>query len=89
MIYYAEPVSAEAAAGFKRPPGDGESLEARWVSLAELKELGREKPGLRGGELPQWARYLEEGGEVFPLKLVEGKEGTVLDAKTDKAFVVV
>jgi hypothetical protein len=40
---------------------DSESLEARWVTIPEMEELG-EKNILRGEELLDWANYLENGG---------------------------
>ena len=61
VIWYAEPTSLKEAENIKKVP-DSESLEARWVSIPELLELGNKKPGLRGEELLEWAAYLQNGG---------------------------
>ena len=63
VIFYAEPTTEDMAKNIKKV-ADGESLEARWVTLQEIEELAREKPGLRGKELPKWASYLEAGGQI-------------------------
>lgn len=65
VIFYAEPKDENQP--LKNKP-DSESLEARWVSLDELKELGKKKPQLRGPELLYWGTYLENGGEIYPME---------------------
>lgn len=59
VIFYGEPKDENQKV--KTIP-DSESLEARWVSLPELQELD-----LRGDDLLQWGKYLEKGGEIFPI----------------------
>ena len=82
VVFYAEPISLEEAQNLKREPGDSESVEARWVTREEISGL---KPCLRRKDLVFWSKYLEEGGEVFPLRLFTAKEGTILDPKTDRS----
>jgi len=65
VIYYAEPIDDTPP---KTKP-DKESLEARWVTLAELEALGHKLPGLRSDELLLWGRYLETGGIIYPLSI--------------------
>jgi len=65
LIFYAEPVD-------NTPPktvADKESVEARWVSIKELEELGAKSPGLRGSELLTWGKYLQENGTIYPLSV--------------------
>ena len=64
MIFYAEPVSLEAANKLKKH-SDQHSIEARWVAIKELQAMCADystKDKLRGNELIQWANYLEKGG---------------------------
>ena len=61
VIFYAEPTNLEESSKNKQTP-DSESEEARWVTLEECLRLDDDPPGLRGGELVEWARYLEKGG---------------------------
>ncbi len=66
VVYYARPLD-------ETPPKtvpDRESEEARWVTIPEIEALARSFPGLRGPELLMWARYLDGGGEVSPLKFL-------------------
>ena len=95
VVFYAEPTDIEAAHDFKTPAmADKESVEARWVTLQELKEITSKencsKTGdrLRGDELFVWADYLESGGQVFPLELVSLREGYGLDPKNHRAFEI-
>ncbi len=64
VIYYAEPV--DPGQKLKSVP-DHESLEARWVTVEDLRDLAHQLPGLRGGELLDWAQYIEKGGSIAPL----------------------
>lgn len=64
VVFFAEPKDENQP--LKNKP-DNESLEARWVSVEELKELAKKPPYLRAPELLDWATYLEKGGRVFPL----------------------
>ncbi len=61
VVYLAEPADDTPP---KSVP-DEESLEARWVSLAELGEYP-----LRGEEVKQLFEYVAGGAAVFPLELV-------------------
>ncbi len=73
VIYYAEPKSP--AQQPKSVP-DEESEGAFWVTLDELEALSNVPPpkGLRGDELLVWARYLEKGGPIYPLGLLQMSE---------------
>jgi ADP-ribose pyrophosphatase YjhB (NUDIX family) len=44
---------------------DEHSLEARWFSVDELKDVP-----LRGDEVEQWIRYVLEGAVVAPLSIL-------------------
>ena len=72
-IYYAEPVSLEAAQNPKNWV-DSESQRAEWVTLDYLKSLDKFK-NLRGPELMQWAEYLENGGHIYPTQMFDVQEG--------------
>lgn len=50
-------------------PGNEHSLEARWVTLADLDQLP-----LRSAEVRRWLTAVAEGGQVYPLELL-GREG--------------
>ena len=67
VVFYAEPKDPNQKP--KSKP-DGESLEARWVTVQDLVELSKGKPGLRGPELYDWARYIEAGGVIYPLSVL-------------------
>lgn len=41
--------------------------ESKWVSIDEILKLKESSPGWRGPELYEWAKYLEDGGVIFPL----------------------
>ena len=64
VIFYAEPIDQK-----QKPKdfADYESDEARWVSLEEFVEMKGQKPGWRGPELYNWAKYIEDGGTIYPL----------------------
>ena len=83
VIFYALPTTLEMCNQVKKV-ADKESEEARWVTIEELKELGKGDPGLRGRELLEWAVYLEMGGQVWPIQMF-GLEGQV-QSPTAKAF---
>eukprot|EP00345_Euplotes_harpa_P017962 CAMPEP_0168335122 /NCGR_PEP_ID=MMETSP0213-20121227/10708_1 /TAXON_ID=151035 /ORGANISM="Euplotes harpa, Strain FSP1.4" /LENGTH=117 /DNA_ID=CAMNT_0008339963 /DNA_START=127 /DNA_END=480 /DNA_ORIENTATION=+ len=67
VIFYAEPT--EDSPPPKTQP-DEESDEARWVSLDELIELKQKPPGWRGKELYNWAKYVEDGGAIYPMSVL-------------------
>jgi len=64
VIFYAEPKDDNQKV--KTIP-DKESLEARWVSMEELKKLGENPPFLRGTDLLHWGKYIENGGNIYPI----------------------
>ena len=64
VVFYAEPKDEKQ---FLKIKPDKESVEARWVSLEELKELAKKPPYLRATELLDWGNYLEKEGEIYPL----------------------
>ena len=79
VIFYAEPLNLEQSKKLKKVP-DSESVEARWVSPAELLLLAQNEK-IRGDELFQWSEYLEKGGQIWPLEMFS-KEGKVLNPKS-------
>lgn len=62
-IFYAEPIAEPAQHGKTLP--DYESVGACWVALDELPGLA-----LRGSEPRKWFRYVAEGGDIYPMKLL-------------------
>jgi len=44
---------------------DKESLEARWVTIAEMRNMN-----LRGREVLDLCEHVEKGGPIYPLSLV-------------------
>lgn len=72
VIFFAEPSDPD------QPPKsepDDESNGAAWVTLEELQAMHKKRV-LRGGELLEWAEYLNKGGVVFPMGILteEGDE---------------
>lgn len=61
VIYLARP--ADDAEPKSQP--DDESLEARYVTLDEMREMP-----LRGAEVTAWSEYVLGGGPVAPLSLI-------------------
>ena len=80
VIFYAEPIDANQAP--KSTPDD-ESLGAAWLSLSELEQKSHKPPpqGLRGRELLDWARYIENGGAIYPLAVLSGEHAAVPSGK--------
>ena len=74
VIFYAEP-TADSPPPKSEP--DSESEEARWVSLDELLELKVLPPGWRGDELYNWAKYIEDGGKIYPISILSFEGETV------------
>jgi len=68
VIFYAEPKDPNQKP--KSVP-DAESDEARWVTLDELLKLKEGKPGWRAPELYEWGKYVEEGGDIYPLSILD------------------
>lgn len=76
VIFYAEPSDPQ------QPPKsepDSESIRAEWLSLEELREKRHKPPpeGLRGRELLDWATYIERGGTIYPLAILQKETTTV------------
>lgn len=76
VIFYAEP--SDPTQPPKSTP-DKESRGAAWLSLADLQAKADKQPpeGLRGRELLDWARYVEQGGTVYPLSLLTSEHKEV------------
>jgi 8-oxo-dGTP pyrophosphatase MutT (NUDIX family) len=70
VIYYAEP-SEKGLRQLPKSRPDFESAGACWASFEEIQS---NRVKLRGAEPRKWAKYLEDGGMVFPLSLLQ--EGT-------------
>jgi hypothetical protein len=49
---------------------DRESQLGRWVTLDEHRDMDNYPPGLRGHELLHWGAYLEAGGHIAPMTLI-------------------
>mmetsp|Transcript_14580 Transcript_14580/g.21977 ORF Transcript_14580/g.21977 Transcript_14580/m.21977 type:complete len:351 (+) Transcript_14580:100-1152(+) len=64
VIFYAEPIDASQVP--KSIP-DFESAGACWCSYQQIMSGLK----LRGSEPKQWASYLENGGQIFPLSLLK------------------
>ena len=69
VIFSARPVDDR---GPKTVP-DRESLEARFVTIAEMRELP-----LRSDEVLGWGQYVLGGGTVFPLSLLTTEAARLL-----------
>ena len=68
-VFLAEPID-------ETPPKsmpDSESLGAAWVSIADLTQFA-----LRGPEVEELLRYVDDGGAVYPLTVL-AQEGTPLN----------
>ena len=83
FVLYAEPLSLEAANNPKNFV-DKESDCAEWKTLAELEQLGQDKK-LRAPDLLDWARYLEQGGAIYPMSAL-GEEGGSGNAASSASF---
>ncbi|EAR83990.1 NUDIX hydrolase (macronuclear) [Tetrahymena thermophila SB210] len=68
VVFYGEPKDQNQIP--KQIP-DSETQEARWVTLKELEELGKQPPYLRGKELLYFGSYIENGGPIYPLSIIE------------------
>lgn len=67
VIFYAEP-TAEYLNRFPKSSPDYESTGACYVKYQDMDKLK-----LRGNEPMIWAKYLEEGGTVYPLSILKEK----------------
>lgn len=68
VVFLAEPIDPDQPV--KTVP-DSESLESRWVTIPEMKELGKKPPYMRGDELITFGHYLQNGGRVYPLDIIQ------------------
>ena len=64
VVYFAEPQDSNAVP--KQQP-DKESNGAEWVTLEEFSK----KQKIRGDELLQFGLYLEKGGPIMPLSMLD------------------
>ena len=69
VIFLAEPMGEASPKGTP----DHDSLQAKWVTLDELQDYP-----LRGGEVTRLFQYLDAGGAVYPLGLLQ-PEGLPFD----------
>jgi len=77
VIFYAEPL--DAAQEPKNVP-DQESEGAAWMSVRRLEEKRGVHPsegGLRGEELLKWAKYIENGGKIFPITVLSSEDSPI------------
>ena len=90
VIFYAEPSSIEMAHKLKTE-ADEESLEAKWVSLSEIKAM-KANNQLRYDEPLEFAKYIEEdGGIITPLSFLgtETPRPPPSDLKNHKPFRII
>jgi len=70
VVFFAVPEDDE-----QRPKSvpDSESLGAQWMSMEELRSKKNIRPpeGLRGNELLHWAQYIEAGGAIAPIEMLQ------------------
>lgn len=71
VVFFAEP-SLRGLEQLPKSVPDFESAGACWCTAEEI--LGKIK--LRGGEPRRWVKYLQEGGAVYPLALLEERVTT-------------
>jgi ADP-ribose pyrophosphatase YjhB (NUDIX family) len=65
VIYYATSSDSET-----KQISDDESEYACWLTLKEIQNLANTNPGLRGHELLDWPRYIENKGVMAPLSFM-------------------
>jgi len=73
FIFYSEPKDENQK---PKDYADDESEEARWLSFEEIEDLQKKKE-CRGPELYEWAKYIEEGGIIYPLTLLGSEKESV------------
>lgn len=73
VVFYAEPVDP---AQKPKAVADSESLGAAWMTVEDLQAKSRAPlpQGLRGRELLHWARYIEAGGPISPIEMLQQEE---------------
>jgi 8-oxo-dGTP pyrophosphatase MutT (NUDIX family) len=84
-IFYAEPKDQEQKPkDFK----DSESDEAKYLTLKEIEGLAQGEPGWRGPELYEWPKYIEDGGVIFPLEVLDYEGSNVNILKEDSVITL-
>eukprot|EP00286_Rhodomonas_abbreviata_P024085 CAMPEP_0181304984 /NCGR_PEP_ID=MMETSP1101-20121128/9469_1 /TAXON_ID=46948 /ORGANISM="Rhodomonas abbreviata, Strain Caron Lab Isolate" /LENGTH=454 /DNA_ID=CAMNT_0023410833 /DNA_START=97 /DNA_END=1461 /DNA_ORIENTATION=- len=70
VVFFAHPFDPNAQ---PKTAADGASLRAAWKTLDELNSLAAVpgSEGLRGRELLEWGKYIESGGEVYPVEVLQ------------------
>jgi 8-oxo-dGTP pyrophosphatase MutT (NUDIX family) len=66
VVYFAKPTDPDAPL---KSVADAESEKAFYASFEEISDFRRAKK-LRGDELYEFAKYITEGGPVFPMSLI-------------------
>ena len=69
VAFYGEPVDPESV---PKAEENKESLEAKWLTLEEFEASEK----IRGGELIEYGRYVQNGGIIYPLSILN-EESTV------------
>ena len=78
VIFYAEPENEKQA---PKSIADKESLEAKWMSVDEFLKL----KNIRGYELPEWGKYIDSGGPIYPMSLLT-RESAAIPKNPKKEF---
>lgn len=66
---------------------DSESEGAAWLTIQEIKDLSKSKPGIRGNEIIKWPQYIENGGYIAPLSFFS-KEGSSIELVLDSTRLI-
>lgn len=82
VIFLAEPV--DAAAELKAIADESSEL-AQWFPLSELQRLIYQPDGLKRRELQRWAQYVESGGQVAPVSMLQEEEDGPCEELVDLA----
>eukprot|EP00009_Paramoeba_aestuarina_P003661 CAMPEP_0201512564 /NCGR_PEP_ID=MMETSP0161_2-20130828/4793_1 /ASSEMBLY_ACC=CAM_ASM_000251 /TAXON_ID=180227 /ORGANISM="Neoparamoeba aestuarina, Strain SoJaBio B1-5/56/2" /LENGTH=317 /DNA_ID=CAMNT_0047908449 /DNA_START=235 /DNA_END=1185 /DNA_ORIENTATION=+ len=87
VIFYAYPKDPNATP--KQLPGDEESQQAKWMSMAEMEAMKKlpVPQGWRSSELTEWAEYLCQGGEIYPLSVLT-KESSRVSVNSNNAWTI-
>ena len=73
VIFYAEPKDFQNLEPKSIP--DKESVCAKWLTIDELTKKFHNNE-LRGIELLHWAKYIENGGAIYPIDILVSSEDT-------------
>lgn len=63
-ILYAEPIDPNQKPKDFR---DGESIQGKYMTLEEILEI---KSEWREGSIYTWPKYLQDGGKIYPLSVL-------------------